>query len=75
MTFKGHAALVLCLLAAPAFGEAQLDYAIDQYNQCIRRAYLAEASGSQFIADRSVTSAAERALSACQTEEGGLFSA
>jgi hypothetical protein len=69
-----HAALVLCLLASPAFGEAQLDYAIDQYTQCIRRAYLAEAAGQQFIADRNVTTAAERALFACQTDERGLVS-
>ena len=69
-----RAALVLCLLASPAFGEAQLDYAIDQYTQCIRRAYLAEAAGPQFIADRNVTTATERALFACQTEERGLVS-
>jgi hypothetical protein len=54
-----RAALVLCLLVTPAFGEAQLDYAIGQYAQCIRRAYLAEAAGQQFIADRNVTTAAE----------------
>jgi hypothetical protein len=69
-----RAALALCLLVTPAFGEAQLDYAIGQYTQCIRRAYLAEAAGQQFIADRNVTTAAERALFACQTEERGLVS-
>jgi hypothetical protein len=61
-------------LVSPAFGEAQLDYVVDQYTQCIRRAYLAEAAGQQFIADRNVTTAAERALFACQTEERGLVS-
>ena len=69
-----RAALALCLLVTPAFGEAQLDYAIDQYTQCTRRAYLAEAAGPQFIADRNVTTAAERALFACQTEERALVS-
>jgi len=54
-----RAALAICLLVTPAFGEAQLDYAIDQYTQCTRRAYLAEAAGPQFIADRNVTTAAE----------------
>ena len=69
-----RAALALCLLVTPAFGEAQLDYAIDQYTQCIRRAYLAEAADPQFIADRNVTTATERALFACQTDERGLVS-
>jgi hypothetical protein len=35
---------------------------------------LAEAVGQQFIADRNVTTAAERALFACQTEERSLGS-
>jgi hypothetical protein len=61
-------------LVSPAFGEAQLDYVVDQYTQCTRRAYLAEAAGPQFIADRNVTTAAERALFACQTEERALVS-
>ncbi|MGB6287087.1 MAG: hypothetical protein WBG18_22190 [Xanthobacteraceae bacterium] len=69
-----RAALALCLLVTPAFGEAQLDYAIGQYTQGIRRAYLAEAAGQQFIADRNVTTAAERALFACQTDERALVS-
>jgi hypothetical protein len=69
-----RAALALCSLVTPAFGEAQLDYAIDQYTQCIRRAYLAEAAGQQFIADRKVSTATERALFACHTEESGLVS-
>jgi len=69
-----RAALVLCLLVTPAFGEAQLDYAIDQYTQCIRRAYLAEAEGQQFIADRNVSTATERALFACHTEDSALVS-
>jgi len=60
-----RAALAICLLVTPAFGEAQLDYAIDQYTQCTRRAYLAEAAGPQFIADRNVTTAAECAMFAC----------
>ena len=66
-----RAALAICLLVTP--GEAQLDYAIDQYTQCTRRAYLAEAAGPQFIADRNVTTAAERALFACQTESALWF--
>jgi hypothetical protein len=69
-----RAGLVLCFLVSPAFGEAQLDYVVDQYTQCTRRAYLAEAAGPQFIADRNVTTAAERALFACQTEERTLVS-
>ena len=69
-----RAALALCLLVTPSIGEAQLDYAIGQYTQCIRRAFLAEAAGQQFIADRNVTTAAERALFACQTEERALVS-
>jgi hypothetical protein len=69
-----RAGLVLCFLVSPAFGEAQLDYVVDQYTQCTRRAYLAEAAGPQFMADRNVTTAAERALFVCQTEERALVS-
>jgi hypothetical protein len=69
-----RAGLVLCFLVSPAFGEVQLDYVVDQYTQCTRRAYLAEAAGPQFMADRNVTTAAERALFACQTEERALVS-
>jgi hypothetical protein len=69
-----RASLVLCFLVSPAFGEAQLDYLVEQYTQCTRRAYLTEAAAPQFIADRNVTAAAERALFACQIEERGLVS-
>lgn len=71
---RWFASLVLCLLAAPALGETKLDYLRDQYIQCTRRGYLAEAKGRQFTADRNVDAAAERVLFACRTEEDAVAS-
>jgi hypothetical protein len=66
---------MLCFLASPALGETKLEYLRDQYIRCTRQAYLNESAGRQFISDRNVNTAAERALLACRTEENTLSSA
>jgi hypothetical protein len=70
-----YAVVMLCFLASPALGATKLEYLRDQYIRCTHQAYLDESAGRQFISDRNVNTAAERALLACRTEENTLSSA